>query len=266
MDALTYRAAGVDREAGTSAVERLKPLARSTFTPQVLTDLGLFGALYQFDAAVYKEPVLVSGTDGVGTKLKVACMMNKHDTVGIDLVAMCVNDVIAQGAQPLFFLDYVVTGKVSPAQIEEIIKGMADGCRQAGCALIGGEIAEHPGDFPAGEYDLAGFVVGVVEKSKIINGSTIQPGDVILGLPSSGLHSNGYSLARKLLFEVGGHTVDTKLDELDCTLGEELLKPTRIYVKPVLSCSQPPNNRTTEPPAVKGARGYRARQSGLPAL
>ncbi len=248
----TYRDAGVSRDAGAEAVERIKAHCRSTFSPHVLTDLGLFGALFQFDAAAFRELVLVSSTDGVGTKLKVACKAGKHDTIGIDLVAMCVNDVLAQGAKPLFFLDYLVTGKVSPAQVEEIIKGMAEGCRQAGCALIGGEIAEHPGDFPEGEYDLAGFVVGVVEKSRIINGATIQPGDVILGLPSSGLHSNGYSLARKLLFEVGGYDVDTHLDELGCTVGEELLKPTQIYVPSLLPLLEPPNHQATEPLAVKG--------------
>ncbi|MCP9473271.1 MAG: phosphoribosylformylglycinamidine cyclo-ligase [Nitrospira sp.] len=231
----TYREAGVDIDAGDEFVDRIKPLVRSTFRPEVLTDLGGFGGLFGLRAEQYKEPVLVSGTDGVGTKLKIAFLMDRHDTVGIDLVAMCVNDIVVSGAEPLFFLDYFATGKLSVAKAQDVVKGIAEGCRQAGCALIGGETAEMPSFYRDGEYDLAGFAVGVVEKAKMIDGRSIVPGDVLIGLASSGLHSNGYSLARHVLFERAKLSVDSLVPELGRTVGEELLTPTRIYVKPILT-------------------------------
>jgi len=225
----------VDIDAGNEFVRRIKPLVRGTFRPEVLTDLGGFGGLFKLRAERYKEPVLVSGTDGVGTKLKVAFMMDKHDTVGIDLVAMCVNDIAVSGAEPLFFLDYFATGKLTVSKGEAVVRGIAEGCRQAGCALIGGETAEMPSFYPEGEYDLAGFAVGVVDKSKIIDGATIKPGDVVVGLASNGLHSNGYSLARRALFEDGQLNIRSKLVDLDRPLGDVLLTPTRIYAKQVLA-------------------------------
>jgi phosphoribosylformylglycinamidine cyclo-ligase len=231
--AITYKDAGVDIEAGNEAVRRMKEHVGKTFRPEVLTDLGGFGGLFALDVKKYREPVLVSGTDGVGTKLRIAMLTGRHDTIGIDAVAMCVNDILVQGAEPLFFLDYLAVGKLKPEQVATIVKGIAEGCLQAGCALIGGETAEMPGFYGEDEYDVAGFVVGVVERSKIIDGSTIQPGDVLIGLPASGLHSNGYSLARKVLLEAGGLELDQYLEELGKNLGEELLTPTRIYVKPV---------------------------------
>ena len=231
----TYRQAGVDIDAGNEFVRRIKPFVRSTFRPEVLTDLGGFGGLFKLQADRYKEPVLVSGTDGVGTKLKIAFLMDKHDTVGIDLVAMCVNDIIVSGAEPLFFLDYFATGKLAVSKGEAVVRGIAEGCKQAGCALIGGETAEMPSFYPEGEYDLAGFAVGVVDKPKIIDGATIKPGDVLVGLASTGLHSNGFSLARRALFEDGGLDVRSKLTDLDRPLGEVLLTPTRIYAKQVLA-------------------------------
>jgi phosphoribosylformylglycinamidine cyclo-ligase len=234
----TYRSAGVDIDAGDRVVELIKPLVKSTFRPEVLTDLGGFAGLFRFDNAKYREPVLVSGTDGVGTKLKIAQLMRRHDTIGIDLVAMCVNDIVVCGAEPLFFLDYFATGKLNPEEARDVIGGIADGCRQAGCALIGGETAEMPSMYADGEYDLAGFAVGVVDRPRIIDGRSIAPGDVILGLASSGLHSNGYSLVRKLLFDVEGLAVDDRLPELGGALGPVLLTPTRIYVKTVLSLMQ----------------------------
>ena len=230
----TYRQAGVDMEAGDEFVRRIAPLVRSTFRPEVLTDLGGFGGLFRFDTARYSEPVLVSGTDGVGTKLKIAFMTGRHDTVGIDLVAMCVNDVAVSGAEPLFFLDYFATGTLSMGTAESVVKGITDGCRQAGCALIGGETAEMPSFYADGEYDLAGFAVGVVDRKRIIDGSAIRPGDVVVGLASSGLHSNGYSLVRRIFFDEGRLTVDRVLPELGRPLGEVLLIPTRIYAKQVL--------------------------------
>jgi phosphoribosylformylglycinamidine cyclo-ligase len=231
----TYRQAGVNIESGNEFVRRITPLVRSTFRPEVLTDLGGFGGLFRFQADRYAEPVLVSGTDGVGTKLKVAFLMDWHDTVGIDLVAMCVNDVVVSGAEPLFFLDYLATGKLAVPKAEAILRGIADGCRQAGCALIGGETAEMPSMYAEGEYDLAGFAVGVVDRSKIIDGKDIVPGDLLVGLASTGLHSNGYSLARRVLLEDGGLTVKSRISDLDQPLGEVLLTPTRIYAKQILA-------------------------------
>ncbi|MCK8826881.1 phosphoribosylformylglycinamidine cyclo-ligase [Natroniella acetigena] len=231
---LSYKDAGVDIEAGDKAVAKLKDDVQATFGPEVLTGLGGFGALFAPDLTDYQQPVLVSGTDGVGTKLKVAFMMEEHNTVGIDLVAMCVNDILAQGARPLFFLDYLATGKLDPDHVAEIVKGITAGCKQSEAALIGGETAEMPDFYQAGEYDLAGFVVGIVDKDKIITGDEIKPGDQIIGLGSNGIHSNGYSLVRKVFFEKAGYGVNDQIDELGTTLGEELLKPTRIYVKPVL--------------------------------
>jgi phosphoribosylformylglycinamidine cyclo-ligase len=232
---ITYRSAGVDIDAGNKFVELIRPLVRRTFRPEVIADIGGFGGLFSFEAQKYKNPVLVSSTDGVGTKLKVAFLMGKHDTVGIDLVAMCVNDIVVQGAEPLFFLDYLATGKLSLQVSTQIIKGIARGCLAAGCALIGGETAEMPTFYKRGEYDLAGFAVGVVEREKVIDGSSVSMGDRLIGLESSGLHSNGYSLARKVLFQHLGLKVTDWVEELSRTVGEELLLPTRIYVKPILS-------------------------------
>jgi phosphoribosylformylglycinamidine cyclo-ligase len=234
----TYRDAGVDIDAGDEFVDRISPLVRSTFRPEVLTDLGGFGGLFQLQAHRYAEPVLVSGTDGVGTKLKIAVLTDRHDTVGIDLVAMCVNDIVINGAEPLFFLDYFATGKLSVPKAESVLKGIADGCRQAGCALIGGETAEMPSFYAEGEYDLAGFAVGVVDRPKIIDGRSIVPGDILIGLASTGLHSNGYSLARRVLFDQAKLSVTSRLAELDRTLGDVLLTPTRIYAKQILTLIQ----------------------------
>ena len=232
--AITYKDAGVDIDAGDLFVQKIKPFVRSTMRPEVLTDIGGFGGLFALKK--YRNPVLVSGTDGVGTKLKIAFLMNKHNTVGIDLVAMCVNDIVVQGAEPLFFLDYFATGKLKPEDHANIVKGIADGCKQAGCALIGGETAEMPSFYAEDEYDLAGFAVGVVEKKKIVDGSRIKPGDQLIGLASSGIHSNGYSLVRKVLLEKAGYGVEDTLTELgNGTLGEVLLTPTRIYVKTILA-------------------------------
>jgi phosphoribosylformylglycinamidine cyclo-ligase len=231
LASISYKDAGVDIDAGDALVERIKPLAKATMRPEVLTGIGGFGAVIEI-AKKYKEPVLISGTDGVGTKLKLGFMLNKHDTVGIDLVAMSVNDILVQGAEPLFFLDYFATGKLELDTAEAVIRGIAEGCKQAGCALIGGETAEMPSMYPDGEYDLAGFAVGVAEKSRLIDGSSIKPGDVVLGLASTGCHSNGYSLVRKLI-EVSG--ADLKADFHGRPFGEVLMAPTRIYVKPLLS-------------------------------
>ncbi|HEX9997692.1 MAG TPA: phosphoribosylformylglycinamidine cyclo-ligase [Abditibacterium sp.] len=228
----TYASAGVNIEAGNELVRRIKPHAKRTHTPGVLGAIGGFGALFQHDFSAYAEPILVSSTDGVGTKLKIAFDLHRHDTVGRDLVAMCVNDLICLGAKPLFFLDYFATGKLAPEEAEQVVKGIADGCVEAGCALIGGETAELPGFYAPGEYDLAGFTVGVVDKPKIIDGSTVEIGDVILGLESSGLHSNGYSLARKVLEPLG---YDSFNGDLGATLGDALLEPTKIYIKPLLT-------------------------------
>lgn len=230
-----YKQAGVDIAAGNEAVERMKKHVKKTFRPEVLTDLGGFGALFGLNKDKYEEPVLVSGTDGVGTKLKIAFAMDKHDTIGIDAVAMCVNDIVVQGAEPLFFLDYLACDRVIPEKIEAIIKGISDGCVQSGCALIGGETAEMPGMYAEGEYDIAGFCVGVADKKKIIDGSAIEPGDAVLGLASSGVHSNGFSLVRRLLLEEKGYKLHDHVSELDAKLGEVLLSPTKIYVKTVLT-------------------------------
>lgn len=230
----TYKQAGVDIAAGNEAVERMKKHVKTTFRPEVMTDLGGFGALFKLNKDQYEEPVLVSGTDGVGTKLKLAFAMDQHDTIGIDAVAMCVNDIVVQGAEPLFFLDYLACDKVIPSKIESIVKGIADGCNQAGCSLIGGETAEMPGMYSEGEYDIAGFTVGIVDKSKMINGSNIAAGDTVIGLASSGVHSNGFSLVRKLLLEDAGYSLQQVLPELGGRLGDVLLSPTKIYVKPLL--------------------------------
>jgi phosphoribosylformylglycinamidine cyclo-ligase len=227
---LSYRDAGVDIDAGDALVENIKPFAKRTMRPEVLGGLGGFGAMFEIGKK-YQNPVLVSGTDGVGTKLKLAFMTGKHDTVGIDLVAMSVNDILVQGAEPLFFLDYFACGKLDVATATDVIKGIAAGCEQAGCALIGGETAEMPGMYPAGEYDLAGFAVGAVEKDKIISGKTIVAGDVVLGLASSGAHSNGYSLVRKIIERTG---IDLNSDFHGRPLRDVVLAPTRIYVKPLL--------------------------------
>lgn len=230
----SYAAAGVDVTAGYESVNRIKPLVESTYTRGVLGSLGGFGGMFELlEIKDMKRPVTVSGTDGVGTKLKVAFLTDKHDTVGIDCVAMCVNDIVCSGAKPLFFLDYMAMGKNVPERTEKIVSGIAEGCRRAGCALIGGETAEMPGFYPENEYDLAGFSVGVADYEKIIDGSKIEAGDALIGLPSSGLHSNGFSLVRKI-FNVGGGNVREFVPELGKTLGEELLTPTRIYVKQVL--------------------------------
>jgi phosphoribosylformylglycinamidine cyclo-ligase len=226
---MTYAKAGVSIEAGDELVRRIGPIARKTKVPGVLAGIGGFSALFDLKRRGYKHPVLVSSTDGVGTKLKVAFMMKRHDTVGIDLVAMGVNDILTQGAEPLFFLDYFVCGKLNVGIAEAVVRGIAEGCRRAGCVLIGGETAEHPGDFRDDEYDLAGFVVGVIEKRKIPNPRAIVPGDILVGLASSGLHSNGYSLARKVLLEIGRMKPAEHVAELGRSLGEELLEPTRIY-------------------------------------
>lgn len=231
---LTYAGAGVDIDAGNKAVQLMRNAVRSTYRPEVLADIGSFGGFFALDIKKYREPVLVSGTDGVGTKLRVAMLMDRHDTVGIDAVAMCVNDILVQGAEPLFFLDYLAVGKLVPEKVAAIVSGVAEGCRQAGCSLIGGETAEMPGFYGPEEYDLAGFAVGVVERSRIIDGKNIVPGDRLIGIPSSGLHSNGYSLARKVFFEVANHKADTYLDRLGRTVGEEMLEPTRIYAGTIL--------------------------------
>jgi phosphoribosylformylglycinamidine cyclo-ligase len=228
---LTYRDAGVDIDQGAALVDRIKPAAKATARPGVMGGLGGFGGLFRLAAKDYVDPILVSGTDGVGTKLKVAIDLDRHDTIGIDLVAMCVNDVVVQGAEPLFFLDYFATGALDVDTAATVINGIAEGCRLAGCALLGGETAEMPDMYAAKHYDLAGFTVGVVEASKVIDGSRIAPGDVILGLASSGVHSNGYSLVRRIVANNGG---DYSVRVGEKTLGEALIVPTRIYVKPLL--------------------------------
>lgn len=230
---LTYRDAGVDIDAGNLSVKLIKDSVKATYRPEVLGDLGGFGGLFAMSTK-YKEPVLVSGTDGVGTKLRLAFILDKHDTIGQDAVAMCVNDILVQGAEPLFFLDYLAVGKLEPEQVADVVKGVANACKESGCALIGGETAEMAGFYAEGEYDIAGFAVGAVEKSKIITSEKVKAGDVILGLPSSGVHSNGYSLVRKIVFDVKGFKGDEYIDELGKSIGEELLTPTRLYPKSCL--------------------------------
>jgi len=227
MKGFSYKDAGVDIEAGEHAVELMKAAVRATHDANVVTGLSDFGGAYALRGL--RDPLLIAGTDGVGTKLKIAFALDKHDTVGQDLVAMCVDDIVCQGARPLFFLDYVATGKLEPEKVAEIVQGIAAGCKMAGCALLGGETAELPDFYAEGEYDLAGFAVGAVERDEVIDGSAVQAGDVVIALPSSGLHSNGYSLARKVLLEARGLQLEDRVDELGRTLGEELLEPTRIY-------------------------------------
>ncbi|MBF2364193.1 phosphoribosylformylglycinamidine cyclo-ligase [Listeria marthii] len=229
-----YSKAGVDVEAGYQVVERIKKHVARTERMGAMGALGSFGGMFDLSSLKLKEPVLVSGTDGVGTKLLLAIEADKHDTIGIDCVAMCVNDILAQGAEPLFFLDYIATGKTDPVKMEQIVKGVADGCEQAGAALIGGETAEMPDMYGADDYDLAGFTVGAVEKQKLIIEGAVKAGDTLIGIPSSGIHSNGYSLVRKIFFKDNDFALDAELAELEVPLAEELLKPTRIYVKPVL--------------------------------
>jgi phosphoribosylformylglycinamidine cyclo-ligase len=256
-DALTYRAAGVDIDAGNALVERIKPLVKRTSRPEVMGGLGGFGGLFDLSGR-YKEPVLVSGTDGVGTKLKLAQILNRHDTIGIDLVGMCVNDVLVQGAEPLFFLDYFATGKLDVDTAVAVVGGIAKGCEQAGCALIGGETAEMPDMYPPGEYDLAGFTVGAVEKSRMLTGAAIVAGDVVLGVASSGPHSNGYSLVRKILERAGCTPENGGLDlDLDgVTLADALMAPTTIYVKPMLELLHGDSSRVPSPesrvPSIHG--------------
>ncbi|MBW2451095.1 MAG: phosphoribosylformylglycinamidine cyclo-ligase [Deltaproteobacteria bacterium] len=232
---MTYRDAGVDIETGNRFVELIKPIVKATSRPEVITDIGGFGGLFKLNTEKYSDPVLVSGTDGVGTKLKLAFQMDKHDTVGVDLVAMCVNDIVVQGAEPLFFLDYFATGSLAPEKAAEVVKGIAEGCKLANCALIGGETAELPGFYNDGEYDLAGFAVGVVDRNDIVDGSSIQVGEVVIGIASNGLHSNGYSLARKIVDERIAGGLEVLYPEIGYPLGEALLRPTRIYVKAVLN-------------------------------
>ena len=234
---MDYKSAGVDIDAGNDTVRRIRALARSTFTAGVLSDIGSFGGLFQFEAGRFREPVLVASADGVGTKLRVAFLTGRHDTVGADLVNHCVNDILMQGAEPLFFLDYLATGRLTPEVAESVVGGIASACRDNGCALLGGETAEMPGFYGEGSYDLAGFIVGVVDREKLISGQTVVAGDVLVGVPSSGLHTNGFSLARRIVFDQLGLRVDTHVAELGCTLGEALMEPHRSYlslVRPLL--------------------------------
>lgn len=232
---ITYSKSGVDIDAGNAFVERIKPLIKNTARREMMSGIGGFGGLFHLDTEKIKDPLLVSSTDGVGTKLKIAQLMDRHDTVGIDLVAMSVNDIIVQGAEPLFFLDYIATGKLDVDKSVKIVEGIVKGCQDAGCSLLGGETAEMPGFYPDGEYDLAGFCVGVVEADKLIDGSEIRVGDRIIGVASSGLHSNGFSLVRRILFDEAKLNPHEKIDGFAETLGMELLRPTRIYVKPILN-------------------------------
>ena len=227
---LTYRDAGVDIDAGNYSVRLIKDYVKSTYRPEVMGDLGGFGGLFALGSK-YKNPVLVSGTDGVGTKLRIAFMLKKHDTIGQDAVAMCVNDILAQGAEPLFFLDYLSVGKLEPKQVAAIVKGVAEACKESGCALIGGETAEMAGFYPDGEYDIAGFAVGVAERDRLLSAEKVREGDIVIGLPSTGLHSNGYSLVRKIVFERKGMKGSDYVNSLGRTIGEELLTPTRLYPK-----------------------------------
>lgn len=235
MMGLTYRDSGVDVEGGNSFVKKIAPIVKGTFSDRVITDIGGFGALFRGSFPEMKDPVLVSGTDGVGTKLQVAKMMNRHSTIGIDAVAMCVNDIVTSGARPLFFLDYISCGKLNRDLLVDVVKGIAEGCKMSGCSLVGGETAEHPDVMGTDEYDIAGFSVGVVDREKIINGSEIRPGNRIIGLHSSGIHSNGFSMVRKLLFGIKKYSIDEEIGCLEKKLGEVLLEPTRIYVKQILA-------------------------------
>ncbi len=235
MKPQSYRDAGVNIDEGNRLVDLIKPMVKTTLRKEVLTGLGGFGALFRADFATMTDPLLVSGTDGVGTKLKIAFLMDKHDTVGIDLVAMSVNDIVVQGAEPLFFLDYFATGKLAADKAASVVKGIAEGCKQAGCALIGGETAEMPGFYGEGEYDLAGFGVGVVDRPKLVDGSQVRPGDKLIGLSSTGVHSNGFSLARKVIFDTMNLTVSDYVSDLGMTVGEALLCPTKIYVPEALA-------------------------------
>ncbi|MBI4463459.1 MAG: phosphoribosylformylglycinamidine cyclo-ligase [Acidobacteria bacterium] len=244
-NSITYADAGVDVARAERAKRRIKLLARKTFNKNVLADIGSFGALYALDKRRFKSPVLVSSADGVGTKLKIAFALNQHRSTAADLVNHCVNDIAVQGATPLFFLDYFACGRLAPAVIEQVVEGLSTACRANGCALIGGETAEMPGFYPDGEYDLAGFIVGIVERNRIVDGRRIREGDIVLGLPSTGLHTNGYSLARKLLLETAGYSLQESLPRLKCTVGEELLKPHRSYLKPL--------QRLTEAGILNGA-------------
>ncbi len=230
----TYKEAGVDIDAADSLVQFIRPLAKSTFRKEVRMDIGGFGGVVAVDMERFPQPLLVASTDGVGTKLRIAFEMDRHESIGIDLVAMCVNDVIVQGAEPLFFLDYFATGRLDPERAKKVLQGIAEGCRISGCSLIGGETAEMPSFYPGGEYELAGFCVGIVNRDQIIDGRNIRPGDALIGIASSGLHSNGYSLARRLFSPERGYSLDQPVEGLPVPLGEELLRPTRIYVKPVL--------------------------------
>jgi len=230
---ISYKDSGVDIDAGNEFARAVKTLVKPTFRPEVISEIGGFAGLFSLNTGKYRTPVLVSSTDGVGTKLRIATMMNKHDTVGIDLVAMCVNDIIVQGAEPLFLLDYIATGKIEQSVLLDVIKGIVRGCKESGCSLIGGETAEMPSFYQEGEYDLAGFVVGVVDRENIIDGSNIAVGDKLMGISSSGLHSNGYSLVRKILFEQNRMKIDDYVKDLKKTLGEELITPTRIYAKTI---------------------------------
>jgi len=235
---MDYKQAGVDIEAGNEVVRRIRALARGTFTPGVLSEIGSFGGLFQLDAARLADPVLVASADGVGTKLRIAFLTGIHRTIGIDLVNHCVNDILVQGAEPLFFLDYLATGRLDPDVAVEIVEGLSTGCRVNGCALLGGETAEMPGFYADGEYDVAGFIVGAVARDRLIDGRTIQPGDALIGLPSSGLHTNGYSLARRIAFDIAGLRVDSHVPELGVRVGEALLEPHRSYlpvIKPLLA-------------------------------
>lgn len=231
---LTYRDAGVDIDAGNKAVELMKDSVRASYRPEVIGDLGGFGGLFALNVAKYKNPVLVSGTDGVGTKLKLAFMMNKHDSIGQDAVAMCVNDILVQGAEPLFFLDYIAVDKVDSQKVADIVKGVAKACKESDCALIGGETAEMSGFYAKDEYDIAGFCVGAVDRDKMITGEKVEVGDVLIGLPSSGVHSNGFSLVRKIIFDKMDYNIRTYVTEFNRSLGEELLTPTRLYPKVVM--------------------------------
>ena len=242
---MDYKSSGVDIDAGNEVVRRIKGLARSTFTPGVLSEIGSFGGLFRLEPGAFADPVMVASADGVGTKLKVAFLANRHDTVGEDLVNHCVNDILVQGARPLFFLDYLATGRLAPDVAEQIVAGIARGCRANGCALLGGETAEMPGFYAAGEYDLAGFIVGAVDRARIVNGATLQPGDALIGLPSTGLHTNGYSLARRIVFDELKLTVESVLPGIETTVADALLAVHRSYlrvIEPLLA----------EPGLVKG--------------